>query len=69
MKNGRDIMQNRFKSKVVWVSIVSTILLLGNQFGLLDNLQLEALKNAADVILSVLVVFGILNNPTTNNKF
>lgn len=62
-------MQNRFKSKVVWVSIVSTILLLGNQFGLLDNLQLEALKNAADVILSVLVVFGILNNPTTNNKF
>ena len=62
-------LQNRLKSKVVWVSIVSTVLLLFNQFGILDNLQLETLKNAADVILSVLVVFGILNNPTIKYKF
>jgi phi LC3 family holin len=62
-------LQNRLKSKVVWVSIVSTVLLLFNQFGILDNLQLETLKNAADVILSVLVVFGILNNPKTPDKF
>jgi phi LC3 family holin len=62
-------LQNRFKSKVVWISIVSTVLLLFNQFGILDNLQLETLKNAADVILSVLVVFGILNNPKTPDKF
>jgi len=62
-------LQNRLKSKVVWVSIVSTVLLLFNQFGILDNLQLETLKNAADVVLSVLVVFGILNNPTTKDKF
>lgn len=62
-------LQNRLKSKVVWVSIVSTVLLLFNQFGILDNLQLETLKNAADVILSVLVVFGILNNPITPDKF
>jgi len=62
-------LQNRLKSKVVWISIVSTVLLLFNQFGILDNLQLETLKNAADVILSVLVVFGILNNPKTPDKF
>lgn len=62
-------LQNRLKSKVVWISIVSTVLLLFNQFGILDNLQLETLKNAADVILSVLVVFGILNNPITPDKF
>ena len=62
-------LQNRLKSKVVWISIVSTVLLLFNQFGILDNLQLETLKNAADVVLSVLVVFGILNNPTTKDKF
>jgi phi LC3 family holin len=62
-------LQNRLKSKVVWISIISTVLLLFNQFGILDNLQLETLKNAADVILSVLVVFGILNNPRTPDKF
>jgi phi LC3 family holin len=62
-------LQNRLKSKVVWISIVSTVLLLFNQFGILDNLQLETLKNAADVILSALVVFGILNNPKTPDKF
>lgn len=62
-------MRNRLKSKVVWISIVSTVLLIFNQFGILDNSQLEILKNATDVVLSVLVVFGILNNPTTKDKF
>jgi len=62
-------LQNRLKSKIVWISIISTVLLLFNQFGILDNLQLETLKNATDVVLSALVVFGILNNPKTPDKF
>lgn len=62
-------MQNRLKSKIVWMSIISMIFLILNQFGILSNIQLEALKNVADVVLSALVIFGILNNPTINNKF
>jgi phi LC3 family holin len=60
---------SRFKSKVVWASIASIILLFINQTGLVNDLQLDSLKNLIDVILSVLVVFGILNNPTTKDKF
>jgi len=60
---------NRLKSKVVWASIASIILLFINQTGLVNDLQLDSLKNLIDVILSCLVVFGILNNPTTKDKF
>lgn len=60
---------SRFKSKVVWASIASIILLFVNQTGLVNDLQLDSLKNLIDVILGCLVVFGILNNPTTKDKF
>lgn len=60
---------NRLKSKVLWVSIASVLFLFLNQLGILNNLQMDALKNLVDVVLTGLVVFGILNNPTTPDKF
>jgi phi LC3 family holin len=60
---------SRLKSKVVWASIASIILLFVNQTGLVNDLQLDSIKNLIDVVLSCLVVFGILNNPTTKDKF
>jgi phi LC3 family holin len=61
--------QNRLKSKIVWISIVSTILLVFNQFGILNAVQSDSIKNAADAVLTIFVVFGILNNPKTPDKF
>jgi uncharacterized membrane protein len=49
--------------------MASIILLFVNQTGLVNDLQLDSLKNLIDVILGCLVVFGILNNPTTKDKF
>lgn len=58
-------MQNRFKSKVLWGSVASLILLIINQFNAIDS---EQIKTAIDVILGILVTFGILNNPTNSKK-
>jgi uncharacterized membrane protein len=60
---------SRLKSKVVWASIASIILLFVNQTGLVNDLQLDSIKNLIDVVLSCFVVFGILNNPKTPDKF
>ena len=61
-------MQNRLKSKVFWVAILSAIAMILNAFGLftIDNATIEALVNS---IFSVLIIFGIGNNPTNPSGF
>lgn len=55
--------QNRFKSVVVWASIVSLILSILVQCGVLLPDQAEGIKGAITGILDALVIFGLLNNP------
>lgn len=64
-------MQNRLKSKVVWVSIASLVLMILKNYNLLEeiNLTADSYNEIIDSIISVLVLFGILNNPTKNNSF
>ena len=62
-------MQNRFKSVVVWASIVSLILSILVQCGVLLPDQAEGLKGAITGILDALVIFGILNNPRDPVEF
>jgi uncharacterized membrane protein len=61
--------QNRFKSVVVWASIVSLILSILVQCGVLLPDQAEGLKGAITGILDALVIFGILNNPRDPVEF
>ena len=56
--------QNRFKSVVVWASLVSLVLSILVQAGVLLPDQAEGLKGAISGILDAMVVFGLLNNPT-----
>lgn len=62
--------QSRFRSKVAIVSILSGIALIFNkqikEYLGMDNEQVNTVIN---LILGGLVSFGILNDPTTNNKF
>ena len=58
---------NRWKNYGLWVAVVSLLgLILGN-YGLYTTLGLtsESFKAIADAILSILVMAGILSNPTT----
>lgn len=61
-------MQNRFKSKVFWVAILSAIAMILKAFGLyeIDNSTIDMLVNT---VFSILVVFGIGNNPTNPQGF
>ena len=62
-------MQNRFKSKVVWASIVSQILILLVALDVIDTGMSAALETASLAVLEALVAFGILNNPSSKDNF
>jgi uncharacterized membrane protein len=62
-------MQNRFKSKVTWATIVSLILSMLVTTGILQPSQSTVLNGVVIAVLDGLVVFGILNNPTDPEKF
>ncbi|MBQ3038212.1 MAG: holin [Clostridia bacterium] len=61
-------MQNRFKSKVLWVSIVSQILALLIALDVIDLAVSDAIKALVVSVCELLVTFGILNNPTTPER-
>jgi len=58
-------MNNRFKNYALWVSIAALIPLLLSSFGIQIIPNYEAIVNS---ILGILVLAGILNNPTSENK-
>ena len=60
--------QNRFKSPIVWLSLCVYII---NQFALHELLGLDesGLHSVIDAITTILIAFGILNNPTEKERF
>jgi len=58
--------QNRFKSKVFWMGIVSIIVLVGSNYGLWGAIGMtsETFQTLANLILATLGVIGVINNPT-----
>lgn len=62
----KEIM-NRFKSWAVWVSIAALIVFCVKEFAGVDiSATVDGLLN---VLLPVLVAFGIVNNPTDSKHF
>lgn len=60
-------MQNRLKSWALWVSIAALIVFCVKEFMGIDIS--ETVNGLLDVLLPVLVGFGIVNNPTEKSKF
>jgi uncharacterized membrane protein len=60
--------QNRLKSKVFWVSILSALALLLRAFGVYE-LPEGAIDIIANIILAIATAFGVANNPTNKNGF
>ena len=61
-------MQNRLKSKVLWVSIATQIVALLLALDIIDIGASELLNNLIITVCELFVTFGILNNPTASDK-
>jgi uncharacterized membrane protein len=61
--------QDRFKSKVLWVTITSALLLLLGNWGLYEivGIKQEIIQQTIDFILLCLTSFGIINSPDNKN--
>lgn len=60
----------RYKSKTVWTSTLSLVLIILGNLGLYKKIGItqENMKIIVDSGLSILVILGILNDPTKENK-
>jgi uncharacterized membrane protein len=60
-------MQNRFKSWALWTSIAALVVFAVKEFA---NIDIGPTVNGLlNVLLPVLVAFGIVNNPTDKGNF
>jgi uncharacterized membrane protein len=57
----------RFKSWALWVSIAALIVFCVKEFAGVDIS--ETVNGLLDVLLPILVAFGIVNNPTDRQNF
>lgn len=64
-------MQNRLKSKVLWLAMFALVgFILGN-WGLFELLGLtsETFNTLTELVLAVLIGLGVVNNPTDQAKW
>lgn len=63
--------QNRFKSKVVWTSVIAQIIVIGQLTGLFAKIGLDAglVGDVCAAVLQLFVLFGVLNDPTNKTGF
>lgn len=59
-------LKKRLRNYGLWVSLASFVLLLLNNFGV--DIDESKYNGIVDSILAILVLLGILNNPTTEKK-
>lgn len=57
----------RFKSWALWLAIASLVVFCAKEFGGIDIS--EEVNGFMDVLLPLLVAFGIVNNPTDRTHF
>ena len=63
--------QPRWRSLVMWTSIASAVWVIISATGLAEKWGIEqtTAKTVFDAVCTILVAFGILNNPTDGNNF
>ncbi|MBQ2662475.1 MAG: holin [Clostridia bacterium] len=58
--------QNRFRSPVLWTSVGGLILFIAKNW---FHFEIPGWDAFVELIIAVLVGFGVLNNPTSSDKF
>lgn len=64
-------MQNRFRSKVAWGTLLPIVLILGDVYGLWEiiNMPKDSFTKLVISIGSALTAFGVFNNPEKLDKY
>ena len=62
---GVQVLQERWKSWALWTSIAALVVFCVKEFVGLDIA--DTVDRLLDVLLPVLVAFGVVNNPTSKN--
>lgn len=62
--------QSRLKSKVLWASLASALLLLLGEWGLYETIGIkqEVIQHTIDFALLCLTGFGVINSPDNKNS-
>ena len=63
------MIQNRWKSPVLWASLVAQVLALLVLTGVIGPAWSDAITGIVSAVLEALVAFGVLNNPTDKSAF
>lgn len=67
----KTCIKERLKSWAVWVSVLGALGVILNAFGVFEKIGIDS--TTFDVIVNavgtILIAFGILNNPTDKNCF
>jgi uncharacterized membrane protein len=63
--------QNRFRSWALWLSVIGAVWVILSAFGLPQKWGLSegVFKTVVDAVGTILIGFGILNNPTDKENF
>lgn len=63
--------QNRFKSWALWTSVFGAVWIIMSATGLTTKIGIEegTYKTILDAIGTILIAFGICNNPTDKDNF
>ena len=59
-------MKERFKSPVLWTALIALVAFIAKTWCKLD---IPGIDEFTDLFLSVLIAFGVCNNPTDRNNF
>lgn len=59
-------MQNRLRSKTLWISIFSLVIFVSKTY---FNYEIPRANELFDSLLLVMTLLGIFNNPTQSDKF
>jgi uncharacterized membrane protein len=61
--------QKRWKSKVLWMAIIAQVIALLSAFGFWQAIGVteEWVNKIVIIVMEILTVFGVVNNPTDPN--
>lgn len=64
------MVQNRFRSWALWLSVAGAVWVILDAFGLTKQIGIEesTFKTVLDALGSILIAFGIVNNPTDSQN-
>ncbi len=64
-------MKDRLKSWAVWTSVFGAVAVILNAFGVFEKIGIDSttFDMVVNAVGSVLIAFGILNNPTDRSAF